>query len=62
MRIFQENYHTHTFRCHHAAGDSLEYALAAKKAGKRKNKRKIPFVLFGKLWYIVMALYNKKAW
>jgi histidinol-phosphatase (PHP family) len=34
MRIQQkENFHTHTFRCGHAAADVPDYAEAAKKAG-----------------------------
>ena len=33
MPVFKENFHTHTFRCKHAAGDANEYAIAAEKAG-----------------------------
>ncbi|MHC4883614.1 MAG: histidinol-phosphatase [Planctomycetota bacterium] len=30
---FTENYHTHVARCHHAQGNVLDYALAARDAG-----------------------------
>ncbi len=30
---FRVNYHTHTFRCHHASGDAIDYARVAAKAG-----------------------------
>jgi histidinol-phosphatase (PHP family) len=33
MRIFTENFHTHTFRCKHAKGEVRDYAEAAKAAG-----------------------------
>jgi histidinol-phosphatase (PHP family) len=33
MYTHRENFHTHTFRCHHAAGDAADYAAAAREAG-----------------------------
>ena len=31
--MLQRNYHTHTYRCHHATGDVIDYAKAAIEAG-----------------------------
>ncbi|MDR1933746.1 MAG: PHP domain-containing protein [Spirochaetales bacterium] len=31
--MYRENFHTHTYRCHHAMGDAADYAGAAREAG-----------------------------
>lgn len=33
MKMIKANYHTHTYRCHHARGEDFEYVEAAIKAG-----------------------------
>lgn len=33
--MITSNYHTHTYRCHHAEGDCTDYILEAKRAGLR---------------------------
>lgn len=35
ITMIAENYHTHTYRCHHASGEDREYVEAAIKAGFR---------------------------
>ncbi len=35
-----QNFHTHTYRCHHAKGSDREYVEAAIKAGYTENKAK----------------------